>query len=114
MMKVTFRDPRGNQRTVEALPGTTLLALAQREDIPIDTLCGGQAVCGACRIQVVRAAGAALSEPDETEIARLGDELIQAGIRLACQSKVIGDVIVTIPNYLYEAYSRTCLPEAIE
>jgi uncharacterized 2Fe-2S/4Fe-4S cluster protein (DUF4445 family) len=48
--KVTFQ-PEG--RTVEARTGEKLLEAARRADVGINNLCGGQGVCGKCRVRIV-------------------------------------------------------------
>jgi uncharacterized 2Fe-2S/4Fe-4S cluster protein (DUF4445 family) len=38
-----------NERTVEVEEGTTIAEAAQRGDVFINNLCGGEGVCGECR-----------------------------------------------------------------
>ena len=40
--------------TVEVDEGTTIAEAAQRVDVFINNLCGGEGVCGKCRVQVTR------------------------------------------------------------
>ncbi len=51
MPRVTFQ-PAG--LTVEVDPGTSLLDAARRADVPIRNQCGGQGVCGYCRVEIRR------------------------------------------------------------
>ncbi len=54
--------------------------------------CGGRAQCGTCRIKIVD--GSRLSKPGPPEIARLGEDMLKKGFRLACQTYAWGDVVI--------------------
>ena len=41
------------QKEVEVETGTTLLQAAEQAGIRLNTLCGGEGLCGECRLQVV-------------------------------------------------------------
>ena len=85
--RVTFQP--GNRVTVVA-EGTDLLAAAITAGLPIYSSCGGEGVCGRCR---VRASGAFTTEP--------GGQLPEAeraeGFVLACRTVVQGDMAVEVP-----------------
>ena len=66
--------------------GDLLIALLPGLSAP----CGGKGRCGKCR---VRARGA-LSQPTEAEKAALSEQEIREGIRLACQTRALGEVEV--------------------
>ena len=42
------------ETTVEVEEGTTIAEAAQRGDVFINNLCGGEGVCGECRVQVLK------------------------------------------------------------
>ena len=90
-IKVTF-EPEGKAAYV--LAGSLVLEAAARAGIIIDTPCGGRATCGKCRV-VVRAG---CSEPTETERRMFSAKELAAGLRLACQAKVLDDTSVTVPD----------------
>ena len=50
MYKVTFSPDRNE---IEVTEGTTLLEAAEKAGIFLNSLCGGEGVCGKCRIQVI-------------------------------------------------------------
>ena len=62
----------------------------------IPHLCGGRAQCGTCRIRIIEGAEN-LTRPNTLEKERLGEELINQGYRLACQTHTVGDVVIEIP-----------------
>jgi uncharacterized 2Fe-2S/4Fe-4S cluster protein (DUF4445 family) len=87
-MKVRF-EPFGVE--VEGRAGDRLLDLALEAGVHINASCGGEGVCGKCRVHVEEGAvEGGLSEKVNAEDA-------EAGVRLACQSTLAGDVTVRIP-----------------
>jgi uncharacterized 2Fe-2S/4Fe-4S cluster protein (DUF4445 family) len=90
-IKVTF-EPEGKAAYV--LAGSLVLEAAARAGIIIDTPCGGRATCGKCRI----VARGGCSEPTETERRMFTAKELAAGLRLACQAKVLADTSVTVPD----------------
>ena len=70
---------------------TTLIRAAMEAGVHVNASCGGEGVCGKCRViieqgQVKGGTGGRLSAQDEQE-----------GFRLACQSVVIEDLVVRVP-----------------
>ena len=69
-----------SEKTIEAEPGQdSLQEILARAGLSIEAPCGGQGVCGECRIRVQTPAGAPPT-PHET----ISNEEEQAGVRLAC------------------------------
>lgn len=95
MSKVTFLPLN---QTFEAQPGESVLDVAIRNDIPIQHACGGFCACTTCHIEV-KSGDDHLSPMEDDEQERL-DRAVQVTLhsRLACQSKVCGDVVVEIQN----------------
>ena len=70
---------------------TTLIRAAMEAGVHVNASCGGEGVCGKCRVQIEQGrveggTGGRLSEQDEAD-----------GFRLACQSIVVEDLLVRIP-----------------
>ena len=83
-------------RQVPALPGQSLLTSLLHEGQPIHTRCGGKARCGCCRVRVL--AGAEGTSPRRPqELARLGEEAMATGWRLACQTYILRDLTLYLP-----------------
>ena len=87
--------------------GTPVLQAARALGVDIDSVCGGRAMCGRC--QVVQSVGefakdGIASRPEhlsafsttEQEYDRLNG--LKKGRRLSCQTQVLGDVIVDVPQ----------------
>ena len=72
--------------TVEA--GTTLLEAAGRARITIDSVCGGDGICGRCKMIVKE------GEVGGDVTALLTRDQIRQGIVLACQTTVQSDLVV--------------------
>jgi len=77
---------------VEVDEGVTLLAAAQKGDIYINSICGGDGVCGKCRV-IVRS-----GEVDTRTTMLLSRDEVRQGYVLACLTRVLGDVEVFIPE----------------
>jgi uncharacterized 2Fe-2S/4Fe-4S cluster protein (DUF4445 family) len=77
--------------TVEVPEGENLLRVALQAGVHINASCGGEGVCGKCRILLEE------GELDSLRSGLLSDEDWSLGYRQACQSKVLSDVVVRIP-----------------
>jgi len=88
---VTF-EPLG--KTVRVRSRTRLMEAALEAGVPLDLPCGGEGVCGKCRVVVRR--GAAEPGPADREV--FSPEELAHGFRLACQCLVAGPMTVEIPE----------------
>ncbi len=73
--------------------GTTLAEAARQADVFIKNLCGGEGVCGQCRVQIT----AGNAEADEQARAFFSEEELERGYVLACQTQVHDNLEVLIP-----------------
>ena len=87
-------QPDGKRTSVIA--GLSILEAAKKAGIRIRSECGGLGICGKCRIVVLAKSG--LSPLMEIEKEHLTERELKAGYRLACCSKVMSDVVVSIPE----------------
>lgn len=85
-------EPQG--RTVFVLKQTKIVEAAARAGITIDTPCGGQGICGKCRVRSMTHA----CPPTKAEQARITGADLEAGVRLACQSCLCGPATVEVPE----------------
>jgi len=95
MPKVKFM-PSGIE--VEAKAGEALLDIALANDVSIQHACGGFCACTTCHCEVI-SGDQNLEAPDSDELERL--DVLDGRTthsRLACQSKVKGDVVVRVVN----------------
>ncbi len=96
MPRVTFIHPDGRSGEVER--NTTLLEAAKALGFPLNHDCGGNASCTTCRVEV-QSDGEHLSEIDFDEQDLLDREaLSEPWHRLGCQARVLGDVVVRVPE----------------
>ena len=49
-MNITFVDKDGNEETVEAVVGDSILDIAMDHDIDIEGACGGEIACSTCHV----------------------------------------------------------------
>ncbi len=95
-MKVTFLP---TQQTIEIQPEETLLSAAQKNQIPIRSLCKGEAICAECRVKVVEGENNILP-PKKAEITTIGSSYYIDQRRLACQIRCFGNITVDLTEQL--------------
>lgn len=78
---------------IEVEPGTHLLEAASEAGVYINSLCGGEGVCGKCRLQVTRGE----AKPNSHSIRFLSRDEINTGFVLACQTEVSDDLEIWVP-----------------
>ena len=86
--RVTFKP---YDLVVEVPEGENLLRVALQNGVHINASCGGEGVCGKCRILLEE------GELDSLPSGLLSLEEWNLGYRQACQSRVLSDVVVRIP-----------------
>ena len=79
------------EKTIPAARGKSLLEVAKAAGIPINSICGGEGVCGKCKVLVK--SGKVTAKPTMF----LTRREIQRGMALACQTYVDGDAVVEVP-----------------
>ena len=99
-MKVTFQIEGSAPVTIECNLGDNLLELARRANVAIDAPCSGNGSCGKCRVKLVEGQLETLKSRHITE------EEYEAGWRLSCNSKVLSDCTVFVPDIASAYQSR--------
>ena len=89
---VTF-EPDGKTVTIDQ--GTTVAEAAAYAEIIIDSPCGGEGRCGKCKVIVSAQNIEPLTEAEER---LLSDDELSEGYRLACQTRVVDNMTVTVPE----------------
>ena len=89
--KFTVRfEPSGLKIKVPA--GTVLLEAAHKTGIYLSSICGGDGYCGKCKVIIdegqFKSKPTALLTPDET----------RENVVLACQTKILSDMTITVPK----------------
>jgi len=79
-------------KTIDVPSSTLLMDAAGRAGIMIELPCGGKGTCGKCLVQITHGSVACKSD------IQLTDEERASGFVVACQSFIIEDVIVNIPE----------------
>ena len=82
-----------DNKQVEVDSNSTLLTAAARAGVIINSLCGGDGLCGECRLQVI--SGKAMA--DKNAISFFSKDEIEHGFVLACRTKVDDNLVVLIP-----------------
>jgi len=89
---ITFK-PTGIRGEIK--DGESALDTARRLGVYIESTCGGQMVCGKCRVRPVEGE---YNEPAPEETGLLSPEELSGGLRLACALYPCGDAVVSIPE----------------
>ena len=101
MFELTFQFENGEAAVSAAiLPEETLLDAARRLEVAIDAPCSGNGSCGKCRVKLVK------GELESLRTRHISDDEYEAGWRLACSSKVMGDCTVFVPDIASAYQSR--------
>jgi 2Fe-2S ferredoxin len=89
-------EPSGIE--LDARPGETVIECAWRHGYYWPTLCGGKGACRTCYL-VVEGSDKGLAPPSRSEQQSIQAHALPQGdrqvVRLACQARVFGDVVVT-------------------
>lgn len=88
--KVTFLPDRNEVVVKEE---TTLIEAAEKVGIYLNSLCGGEGICGKCKVQLIKGQ----IKADKNCIIFFTKEEIENGYVLACQTRVKEDLEVMIP-----------------
>ena len=99
-MKVTFQIEGGSPVEIECNAGDNLLELARRANVAIDAPCSGNGSCGKCRVKLLE------GQLDTIPSRHISDEEYSQGWRLSCNSKVVGDCTVLVPDIASAYQSR--------
>jgi len=100
MSNVIFRFEAGGEKIVTANDGDNLLNVARLANVAIDAPCSGNGACGKCRVKLEA------GEVEAFPSSHISEEEFAAGWRLACVSKVKGDVTVMVPDIASAYKSR--------
>ena len=102
MPRMTFIEPDGTRREVDAPLGLSIMEVAHRHDIDIEGACGGSLACSTCHVIVDADWFGKLTAPDEEEEDMLD---IAFGLtrtsRLGCQiviTQALDGITVTLPE----------------
>ncbi|MBW1782274.1 MAG: DUF4445 domain-containing protein [Deltaproteobacteria bacterium] len=79
--------------SIDVEEGTTIAEAAQHADLFINNLCGGEGVCGKCRVQVSKGR----AEAEEHAKGFFSPDEIMKGYVLACQTEVHDNLEIVIP-----------------
>ena len=82
-----------DQKQVEVDEGTLLIEAAEKAGAYLNSLCGGEGVCGKCRVQIIKGK----AKVDNNSVAFFTKEEIEKGYVLACQTRVKENLEILIP-----------------
>jgi uncharacterized 2Fe-2S/4Fe-4S cluster protein (DUF4445 family) len=80
-------------QSIQVADGTSIAEAAQQADVFITNLCGGEGVCGKCRVQVTKGR----ADAEEHAKGFFSQDQIMKGYVLACQTLIHDDLEIIIP-----------------
>jgi uncharacterized 2Fe-2S/4Fe-4S cluster protein (DUF4445 family) len=83
--------------------GATVLDAARLAGVELVAICGGEGVCGTCKVRVVEGQ---LSKINLNEEGELSSDELQKGFRLACQAEILSNVRIDIPPESFTTAQR--------
>ena len=87
--------------------GTTILEAARRLGVGIEAVCGEKMVCGKCRVKImegrftkegITSSMSHLTGRAEKERKILKHRETKEGVRLACSTEILGDILIFVPE----------------
>ena len=107
LARITINDDP--TKTINAPKGGRLLKTLYDKKIYMPSACGGNAMCGECRVVVKSPLPhTSIGEVNESERYLLDDEAIKNGYRLSCQLEVKGDLNLVIPPEVLKVKRWVC------
>ncbi len=100
MAKVIFQIEGAEAVCAACNAGDNLLELARRSNVAIDAPCSGNGSCGKCRVKLLE------GELESIPSRHITQEEYEAGWRLSCNCKVVGDCTVLVPDIASAYQSR--------
>lgn len=97
-------------KTTSVQQGKTILQAALQGRVALPHKCGGKASCLTCKVKIADQSN--VSEPGQKEIRKLGESNLAKQVRLGCQTRIFGEVQVSIPEDPYKARIRKLLEQA--
>lgn len=95
--KPTITIAPDNQKIV-AEPNQKIMEALIAAEVFLRSDCGGKGHCGKCQVKISDATGGNISPADELEVKYLGEKDLAAGLRLACRTEILGDIVLEIPE----------------
>lgn len=86
---ITFKP---NNVSITVPKGSNLLDAALEADVHINASCGGQGVCGKCRVVIEE------GKVDSEKTENISEKKYEQGWRQACRTSVLSDLTVRIPD----------------
>ncbi len=80
-----------HNKEIDVPPGENLLRAAMEAGVYIQASCGGEGLCGKCRVEIAKGKAEGPRPPS------ISEEEFERGVRLACQTRIRSDMEVRVP-----------------
>jgi len=92
------------ERDITTAPGGKLLSTLSDSQLYLPSACGGSGTCGQCKVTVLDGG----RPPLPTEATHISKREAGAGVRLACQLSVRGDMAIEVPEDVFGVNKWEC------
>ena len=90
-VQLRIKGDDGQEQSITATRGETLLEAAHRSGVEIIATCGMRGRCRSCRCKIV---DGTVPPPTVADTVQLGHEEIRERFRLACQTRIVADTVI--------------------
>ena len=88
-----YFEPIGH--LVSGIKGETIYTASLRAGISLGSICGGKSSCGHCKVRILSGKCSPITKNEKMHIT---EEEIRDGYRLACNTRILSDLIIGIPQ----------------
>lgn len=106
MLTVMFTN---EQKKVMVRQGESILQAAIKARVGLAHKCGGKGSCTTCKVTIQPDSLHKISAPSHFEQRLISEKQLQEGIRLGCQSRILQDIEVQLPEDPLKAIIRAQL-----
>ncbi|NLJ41988.1 MAG: DUF4445 domain-containing protein, partial [Clostridiales bacterium] len=90
----------GEQRIVGCYDGDILMDIFHQNNIYIESPCGGNGICGKCKVQILEGSMSAVTD-QESKFLSIDEQ--KDGYRLACMARIQGDATIMVKDLIVGA-----------
>ncbi len=105
-----FKVDINGEKQIEVRGGQSLLSGLAAKEIFVPTACGGQGICGYCKVKVVKGGGVVTDD----ELPFLNGQELRDNVRLCCQVNVCDNISIEIAKSLLPGRQYKCVCSEIE
>jgi uncharacterized 2Fe-2S/4Fe-4S cluster protein (DUF4445 family) len=88
-----YFEPIGH--LISAIKGDTIYSASIRAGLSLSSICGGKSTCGRCKVRILSGKCSSITKNEQLHLSK---EEIGDGYRLACNTRILSDLKISIPQ----------------